>query len=82
MVRQFETTDFLRDGTSKSAAFMAEKFAFEKAAGDGGTVQLDESAIAARAEAMDGAGDELLASAGFAEDQDGSVGQGDIFDLP
>ena len=50
---------------------MAEKFRFEKATGDGGAIDFDESAITARTEVVDGAREKLLAGAGFAEEKDG-----------
>ena len=45
-------------------------------------LRLNKNAIAARAGAMDGAGNELLSSAGLNEDQDRNISERDIFDLP
>ncbi len=75
VVRQFETTDFLRDGTSKSAAFMAEKFGFEKAAGDGSSKLTKARSRRGLRRWMARAMSSYRAAR---EDQDGSVGQGDI----
>ena len=45
-----------------------------KPGGDGGAVQLDEGALAARAQAVNGARQQLLAGSGFALDEHGGVG--------
>src|ERR1700674_4150618 len=39
---QFEAPDPLRDGTSKSASFVAKEFAFEEPGRDGSAIQLHE----------------------------------------
>ena len=80
-VGELEATNFLADGAGESAAFVAEEFGFEKTTGNGGAIDFDEGAIAARAEIVDGAGEEFLAGAGFAEEQDGGAGGGGKFDL-
>ena len=80
-VGHFEAADFLGEGAGEGAAFVAEEFTFEKAGGDGGAVECNEREISAGAEAMDGAGDEFLAGAGFAEDENGGVCWGDDLDL-
>jgi len=67
-VGEFEAANFLTDGAGESAAFVAEKLGFEKAAGNGGAIHFDESAIAARAEIVDSTGKEFLAGAGFTEE--------------
>ena len=54
---------------------MAEELAFEEVLGDGDVISL-----AADTEAVEGAGDQFLAGAAFAEDQDGGVGGGDVLD--
>src|SRR5882757_6731055 len=78
-VGEFEAADFLIDGPGERAALVAEKLGFEKAAGNGGAIDFNEGAIAARTEIMDGAGEELLAGAGFAEQEDGSAsGRGEL----
>jgi hypothetical protein len=63
------------------AALVAEKLGFEKAARDGSAVDFDESALASRAKIVNGAGDELLARAGFAGDENGGAGRSHDFDL-
>ncbi len=74
LVGQLEAADFLRDGSGERALFVAEQLAFEQAGGDGGAVELDEGALAAAAQVVNGAGDQLLAGAGFAQDQDRGIG--------
>jgi len=60
---------------------MAEKFRFEKPAGNRGAVYFDKRSLAARAEIVNGARDELFARAGFAGDEDRSTGGRDEFHL-
>src|SRR5688500_4554386 len=72
-VRQFEAPDALRDCASEGALFMAEEFALEEAGRNGGAVQFDESAVAAVAQVVERAGDQLFARAGLAVDEDGGV---------
>ncbi len=81
VIGQFEAADFLRESAGESAALVAEKFGFEKPAGDGGAIDFDESALAARAKIVNGAGDELFAGAGFSGDKDGGSSGSDEFDL-
>src|SRR5271166_4408768 len=58
---------------------MAEKLGFEQAGGNGDTVDLDESAFAARAEVVNGARNDFLARAGFAQNQNrGAGGRGEF----
>ena len=71
----------LGDGAGEGALLVAEELALQQARGDGRAVELDEGALPARAEIVDGAGDELLAGAGLPADEDGGVGRRDGFDL-
>ena len=80
-IRKFEAANFLRDRTGEGAAFVAKQFGFKEAGRDGGAIDFDEGALAARAEVVDGASNELLAGAGFAENEDGGVGGSREFDL-
>jgi hypothetical protein len=57
---------------------MPEQLAGDHARRQGGAVDGHQQTIAARAELMNGARDQFLAGAGFAEDQDGAVGAGDL----
>ncbi len=52
---------------------MAEQLALDQVGGHGRAVHLDERLVAARARPLDGAGEELLARAGLAENQYGGV---------
>ena len=56
---------------------MAEQLAFEQAGGNGGAIELDERSVLAATQAMDGLGDQFLAGAGLAENQDRGLTRGD-----
>ena len=60
-VGEFEAADLARDGAGEGAFLVAEEFAFDQAGGNGGAVDLDEGSFAARAEPVDGAGEQFLA---------------------
>ena len=79
-VALFEAADALLHGTGERAFLVAEEFGFEQAFGDGGAVDGDEIFGGAVGELVDGAGDDFLAAAGFAGDEDGGVGAGDAAD--
>ena len=61
---------------------MAEKLRFQQPRRDSRAVELDEGAVMALAEAVNRAGDEFLARAGLALDEDGRVSRCDHLDLP
>src|SRR6185503_10914820 len=65
-------------GAGEGAAAVAKELAFEEVAGDGGAVEGDEGLVRAAREFMDGAGEDLLARAALAGDQDVDVGPGDL----
>ena len=67
-------------GAGEGAALVAEELGLEELEGEGGAVDLDEGALAAGGAVVDGAGDELLADAGLAPDEDGGIGVGDLID--
>src|SRR5690606_32834884 len=71
----------LLGGAGEGALLVAEELALDESARHGGTIDLDERAIGSVAGAVNGAGDELLAGARLAVDQDGGVGPGDLGDL-
>ena len=56
---------------------VTEQLGLEQGLGNRGAVHLDERHGALRAAVVDGAGDELLARAGLAEDQHRALGLGD-----
>jgi hypothetical protein len=64
------------------AAFDAEEFGFDEGFGQGGAVEGNVRVFGAGAEGVEGAGDQVLACAAFAGDEDGDIGRGDAFDHP
>src|SRR5207245_2147745 len=80
-IGELEAADFLGDGAREGAAFVAEQLRFKQPRRNGGAIDLHESALAAGAQAVDGASDELLARAGLAEDEHGGAGGGDKLHL-
>ena len=81
LVRQLEAADLARDGAGERALLVAEELAFEQAGGNGGAIQLDEGALAARAQAVDGARQQFLAGSRLALDQHGGIGGRDGLNL-
>ena len=62
---------------------MAEEFAFEQTLVQGAAIDADVGTIGPQAESMDGAGNEFLAGAGFADEQDiGHGGSGEARGAP
>ena len=59
---------------------MTEELAFDQAGGQRRAVDADERTVATRAALVDGAREEFLAGAGFAEQKHGAIGIGDGFD--
>ena len=60
---EFKAADALRDGAGEGTLFVAEELAFEQAGGDGGAVELDQRAVAASAQGVDGASEKFFAGA-------------------
>jgi hypothetical protein len=58
----------------KAPFFVAEEFGLEEVLGEGGAVDGDEGLVLAGGVEVEGAGDEFLAGAAFALDEDGGVG--------
>jgi len=58
-------------GVGEGPALVAEQLRFEQGLGDGGAVDVDEGAVAARPGLMDRVGQQPLAGAGLAQDQHG-----------
>src|SRR4029077_15597783 len=73
-VGHFEPANFWRDGSGEGALLVPEKFALLKIEGNGRAIQRHEGASAAPAEIVNGAGDQLLASARFAKHQHSGIG--------
>ena len=64
-------------GAGERAAAVAEELAFEQVAGHGGAIEGDEGLPGAIGEVVDGAGENLLAGAAVAGDEDIDVGGSD-----
>ena len=77
---EFEAAGAAFDGTGEGAFFVAEEFAFDERFRHGGAIEGDEGAAGAGAEGVHGPGDEFLAGAAFAGDEDGGFAGGDLFD--
>ncbi len=72
---------FLFGRAGERTLLVAEELGFDELLGDGGAVDLDEGLAGPQAVGVDGPGDELLAGAALAVDQDRGVGRGDLEDL-
>ena len=66
------------DGAGERAADVAEQLAFQQVLGQGAAVDADERAAAARAEPVDGLGDQFLAGARLAQQQHRGVRLGHL----
>src|SRR5215469_156968 len=72
-VRQLNPAQLTGNGAGKRTLLVAEELALQQARGDGRAIELDEGAIAARAQAVNGAREQFLSRAGFALNQDRGV---------
>ena len=81
-VGQLHAADLAGDRAGERALLVPEQFALQQPGGNGGAVQLDERAIAARTQAVNGARQQLLAGSRFSLDQHGGIGGRDRFNLP
>ena len=81
-VRGLEPAGPVVDGAGERALDVAEQLALEQALGQGAAVDADVRAGVARAEVVDGAGDQLLAGPGLADDQDAGARRGDLVGDP
>ena len=68
-MRQFEPADSLRNSARESSLLVPEKFAFEEPGRNSGTVHFHECPLATRAEIVNRASDQLLAGAGFTQNE-------------
>ncbi len=76
----FEASLAVGAGVGEGAADVSEEFVFEGGFVEAGAVEGDEAFGAAAGVLVEGAGDEFLAGAGVAEDEDVDVGGGDLGD--
>ena len=79
-VSELESPFALVRGAGEGTFFVAEEFALDKVFGQRSTVELDERAVLAGGVAMHGAGDEFLAGAVLALNENGGVSLGDAAD--
>ena len=80
-IRHLKQAGLGRIGSAEGAFFVAEQLAFEKIFGKRRAVDVHPGfGIAARV-MVNGARDHFLAAAAFSGDQNGCVGEGDLFDL-
>src|SRR6516162_11330906 len=80
-IRQLEAADALRDGAGKRAPLVSAELAFEQAGRYRRAVELDEGVRAAKAEIVDGAGDQFFSRPRLAMDQHGRIGGRHSLDL-
>ncbi len=80
MLSEFETPRPALDGAREGALFVAEQLALHQGFGHRRTVDGDERAVAPRAEVVDGARHQFLASAAFAGQQHRRFAGGDLPD--
>ncbi len=66
----FDAAGLLPVGAGEGAFFVAEEFAFQEGLGNGGAIDAHIVGLVAAAQAVQGAGHQLLAGAAFSEDQD------------
>ena len=80
-VGELETAGLGLRRAGEGALLVAEELAFNERRGQGGAVYRDERPVAPRAVRVERAGEQFLAGAGLAEEQDGRVRVGDLPDL-
>jgi hypothetical protein len=79
-VRQFEPARLGSESAGEGATLVPKEFAFQQAAWNSGTVELHHGSLAAAAQLMDGARDELFSGPGFTQQEDGRIAGCDGFD--
>ena len=72
-----EPAGFVFLGVGERPPDVSEELGFDEGLGDGAAVDPDEWSVAARPHVVDRPGDQLLAGAGFALDENGGVASGD-----
>src|SRR6266851_9486641 len=81
MVREIHLADFTGARPGEGAALVTEQFVFDKSFGNCGAIQGYKRLLAAIGQMMNGAGEELLAGATFAQEQRGGIGCSDALNL-
>src|ERR1700678_2060928 len=74
LMGHFEAPNLLRDRSGEGAPLVTEQFTFQEIKGNSRAIQLDERTSASRAYIVNGMGDEFLACASFALNQNRGVG--------
>src|ERR1700720_1833437 len=74
VISQFEAAALLDQRSGEGTLFMTEQFALHQSRRNGRTVQADKCSRTARAEIMDGPGEQFLASTSFAVEQHSGPG--------
>ena len=77
-VGQGEAARLVGASVGEGAGLVAEQFRFQQGVGKGRTIDGDEGLVAARGKIVDRPGEEFLARAAGALDQDGAVAFGDL----
>ena len=80
LVGLLELADLLADGPGEGPGHVAEQLAFQQGLGQGPARNFHEWLVAPRAGPVDRSGDERLAGAALAGDQDGGLGVGHALD--
>src|SRR2546428_7506575 len=80
VVRVLELTESTSVGAGEGALLVAEQLGFEQAVRDRGAVDLDERTLTSLGRRVNRPGDEILAYAALAPEQNGCVGIGDALD--
>src|SRR3546814_11412083 len=75
LVGQLDLADGGLDGPGEGPLLMAEELALQQVFRDGRAVDRDEGTLGARAELVQRAGEQLLSSSAFADDEDRDVGR-------
>ncbi len=80
LVGEFQSPDFLRNGSGERSLFVPKEFAFQQPRGDRGTIQLHKRAVLAPATFVNCACNELLPRSGLAEQKNRGIARGNSLD--
>src|SRR3954467_2206041 len=79
--RMLKLADVTISCSGERTFFVADKFGFDQLGRNRGAIQSDERPRSARTFLMNGAGNQFLAGAGFSENADAGVGDGNTIEL-